>query len=147
MRLALFEPDIPQNTGTMIRSAACFDFGVDIIEPCGFLFSDKKIRRSGMDYLDQVQIAQHTSWDAFYESVSKKSRLILLTTKTDQSYYDFEFNENDCLIVGRESCGVPQHVFDSVDEKITIPMNAACRSLNVSIAASIIMAEARKQVG
>lgn len=145
MRLALFEPDIPQNTGTMIRSAACFDFSVDIIEPCGFLFSDKKMRRAGMDYLDQVEIKQHASWESFVGQ--KTGRLILLTTKTDKAYGDFEFLSNDCLIVGRESSGVPQKVVDQVDDLITIPMNAACRSLNVSIAAGIIMADARQKVG
>lgn len=147
MRLALFEPDIPQNTGTMIRSAACFDFAVDIIEPCGFLFSDKKMRRSGMDYLEQVEIVQHASWEQFYEKRSPNSRLILLTTKTDLPYFEFQFEPGDCLIMGRESSGVPQKVVEQVDKKVTIPMNADCRSLNVSIAASIVMAEARKQIG
>jgi len=147
MRLVLFEPDIPQNTGTMIRSAACFDFGVDIIEPCGFLFSDKKMRRAGMDYLEHVEIISHDSWENFYKKMHGHARLVLLTTKSGKSYHEFKFLENDCLIVGRESSGVPSKVLENVDECITIPMNVNCRSLNVSIAASIVMAEVRKEIG
>ena len=108
MRLALFEPDIPQNTGTLLRLAACFNLPVDIIEPCGFVFNDQKMRRAGMDYLNMVDCTRHDSWRDFY--AQHQGRIILLTTKGAQSYVSFDFQESDILLLGRESAGVPDYV-------------------------------------
>src|SRR5262245_26778080 len=140
MRLALFEPDIPQNTGAMLRLAACLGVAVDVIEPCGFLWSDRHLRRAGMDYLDQVEVIRHTSWPAFL-AARRGTRLVLLTTKSTRSYADFAFRPDDMLIVGRESAGVPRAVHDAADERIAVPMAAGMRSLNVALAAAIILSE------
>ena len=144
MRLALFQPDIPQNTGTIIRLTACFGIPLDIIEPCGFILSDAKLRRSGMDYLNLANIKRHVSWDAFIKE-RKQSRLVLITTRAKNSLKQFSFNDNDTLILGRESSGVPQAVHNAIPEKVRIPMDKKARSLNVSIAAGIILWEALRQ--
>jgi len=146
MRLALFQPDIPQNTGTIIRLTACFGIPLDIIEPCGFILSDAKLRRSGMDYLNLANIKRHVSWDAFIKE-RKQSRLVLITTRAEDSLKQFSFNDNDTLILGRESSGVPQAVHNAIPEKVRIPMDKKARSLNVSIAAGIILWEALRQTG
>ena len=146
MRLALFQPDIPQNTGAIIRLTACFGIPLDIIEPCGFILSDAKLRRSGMDYLNLANIKRHVSWDAFIKE-RKQSRLVLITTRAKNSLKQFSFNDNDTLILGRESSGVPQAVHNAIPEKVRIPMNKKARSLNVSIAAGIILWEALRQTG
>ena len=146
MRLALFQPDIPQNTGTIIRLTACFGIPLDIIEPCGFILSDPKLRRSGMDYLNLANIKRHVSWDAFIKE-RKQSRLVLITTRAEDSLKQFAFNDNDTLILGRESSGVPQAVHNAIPEKVRIPMDKKARSLNVSIAAGIILWEALRQTG
>ncbi len=146
MRLALFQPDIPQNTGTIIRLTACFGIPLDIIEPCGFILSDAKLRRSGMDYLNLANIKRHVSWDAFIKE-RKRSRLVLITTRAEDSLKQFAFNDNDTLILGRESSGVPQAVHNAIPEKVRIPMDKKARSLNVSIAAGIILWEALRQTG
>ena len=146
MRLALFQPDIPQNTGTIIRLTACFGIPLDIIEPCGFILSDAKLRRSGMDYLNLANIKRHVSWDAFIKE-RKRSRLVLITTRAEDSLKQFSFNDNDTLILGRESSGVPQAVHNAIPEKVRIPMDKKARSLNVSIAAGIILWEALRQTG
>ena len=123
MRLALFEPDIPQNTGTILRLAACMGIAVDIIEPCGFPFSERSLRRAGMDYLDQVELKRHSSFEAFDFWRSEKSyRLILLSTKADRVFTEFEFETSDILMMGRESVGVPAEVFSATDEQLVIPM-------------------------
>lgn len=144
MRLALYQPEIAQNTGTLLRTCACLNVGVDIIEPCGFIFNSAKLRRSGMDYIDYVDLVKHASWDNFLKQ--NTSRLILLTPHTDISYYDFEFEEDDILLLGQESCGVPAEVFDQCDAAIKIPMHGALRSLNVAIAGSMVLGEAIRQV-
>ena len=144
MRLALFQPDIPQNTGAIIRLTACFGIPLDIIEPCGFILSDTKLRRSGMDYLNLANIERHISWDAFIKE-RKQSRLVLITTRAEDSLKQFAFDDNDTLILGRESSGVPQEVHNAIPEKVRIPMDKKVRSLNVSIAAGIILWEALRQ--
>ncbi len=144
MRLALFEPDIPQNTGTILRLAACFGLGVDIIEPCGFVFSDRRLKRAGMDYIDRVSLIRHDSWRDFVENKGQ-SRLILLTTKADQSYVNFEFSGNDTLLLGSESAGVPDHVHDAATVRLTIPMSPGLRSLNIATAAAMVLGEALRQ--
>ena len=146
MRLALFQPDIPQNTGAIMRLTACFGIPLDIIEPCGFILSDAKLRRSGMDYLNLANIKRHVSWDAFIKERSQ-SRLVLITTRAEDSLKQFSFNDNDTLILGRESSGVPQAVHNAIPEKVRIPMDKKARSLNVSIAAGIILWEALRQTG
>ena len=146
MRLALFQPDIPQNTGAIIRLTACFGIPLDIIEPCGFILSDAKLRRSGMDYLNLANIERHISWDAFIKE-RKQSRLVLITTRAADSLKQFAFDNNDTLILGRESSGVPQAVHNAIPEKVRIPLDKKARSLNVSIAAGIILWEALRQTG
>ncbi len=145
MRLVLYEPDIPQNTGTLMRLAACFDVPVDIIEPCGFIFDDKRMRRAGMDYLDMVNVTRHDSWDKFFDA--HRGRIVLLTTKGHRSYADFEFREDDILLLGRESAGVPESVHQAVDVQLRIPMRPEARSINVALAGSIVLGEALRQTG
>ena len=143
MRLALFEPDIPQNTGALIRLGACVGVPVDIIEPCGFLFDDARLRRAGMDYLALAKVMRHTSWDAFVREIS--GRLILLTTKATQSYIDFNFASGDVLILGRESAGVPEHVHGAAAARLRIPMKKGLRSLNVAMAGAMVLGEVLRQ--
>ena len=144
MRLALFEPDIPQNCGALIRLGACLGVGVDIIEPCGFLFSDKKLRRAGMDYLEHAEVVRHPSWQAFLEARSGL-RLVLITTKGAGSYLDFSFGADDVLLLGRESEGVPAEVHQRADARLRIPLKTGMRSLNVAQAGAIVLAEALRQ--
>ncbi|MHA1539318.1 MAG: tRNA (cytidine(34)-2'-O)-methyltransferase [Alphaproteobacteria bacterium] len=146
MQIALYQPDIPQNTGTILRMAACFDIGVNIIEPCGFVMNNPKLRRSGMDYLDQVSLTRHASWNKFIEKISTTGqRLVLLTTKTEDPYTDFHFKENDILLLGRESAGVPDAVHNAIPDKVTIPMHPDCRSLNIAVATAMVLGEALRQ--
>jgi len=147
MRLALFEPDIPQNTGTILRLAACFRVSVDIIEPCGFVFSDRRMKRAGMDYIDQVDLTAHESWAKFFENVrkDKKSRIVLLTTKAKSSHIDFEFHPSDILLLGRESAGVPDDVHAAADARIVVPMAPETRSLNIAVSAAMVLGEALRQ--
>jgi tRNA (cytidine/uridine-2'-O-)-methyltransferase len=144
MRLALYEPDIPQNTGALIRLGACFAVPLDIIEPCGFLWSDAKLKRAGMDYLEHAEIARHSSWDAFLAARSG-ARLVLLTTKAEMPYTEFEFGKQDVLLLGRESAGVPDHVHAAATARLRIPMRRGLRSLNVAMAGAIVLAEALRQ--
>ncbi len=144
MRLALYQPDIPQNCGTLIRLGAAVGVPIDIIEPCGFLLDDKRMRRAHMDYIDLVNLARHADWIAFQNSYSG-ARRILLTTKTQQSYLKFNFRADDILVLGRESSGVPDDVYEAVDECITVPMQSGARSLNVAIAAAMVIGEALRQ--
>lgn len=146
MRLALYEPDIPQNTGTIMRLCACLGIALDIIEPCGFMLSDKNLKRAGMDYLESLDMTKHANWDAF-RTASRGKRLVLLTTKTDNSFLDFTFDGNDILLAGRESAGVPDDVHSACDARITIPMATGMRSLNVALACSMVMGEALRQTG
>ena len=148
MRLALYQPDIPQNTGTILRLGACMGVGVDIIEPCGFPFSDKGLRRAGMDYLDQVDVTRHLSWEDFLENHGNKPcRLVLLTTRGSTTYTDFGFLRDDILLLGRESAGVPEEVHHAADARIKIPMAAGVRSLNIAVAAAMVLGEALRQTG
>lgn len=148
MRLALYQPDIPPNTGTMLRLAACMGLAVDIIEPCGFPFSEKSLRRSGLDYLDHVQIRQHLSFEDFQVWRRQRGhRLLLLSTKAAQPYTECQFEPGDILMVGRESSGVPPEVFEAADKQIVIPMSGGLRSLNVAVAASMVLGEALRQQG
>ncbi|HEU0117523.1 MAG TPA: tRNA (cytidine(34)-2'-O)-methyltransferase [Alphaproteobacteria bacterium] len=146
LRLALFEPDMPPNTGAMMRLCACFGLPLDIIEPCGFAFDDKKLRRVAMDYIDLLDYKRHRSWDDFRQHAkTEKRRIVLLTTKTKMPYYQFDFQKNDILMVGRESSGVPEVVHSAADARVTVPMVPEARSLNVGMAAAIVMAEALRQ--
>lgn len=150
MRLALYQPDIPQNTGAMLRLAACLDVAVDLIEPCGFVWSDRRLRRAGMDYLEGVALTRHASWAAFVESrhaMAARGRLVLLTTSGDRSYAEYEFHSSDTLLVGRESAGVPPDVHAAADARLVIPMRPGVRSLNVALAAAMALGEALRQTG
>ena len=146
MRLALYEPDIPQNTGALIRLGACFGVPLDIIEPCGFLWSDAKLKRAGMDYLAHADIARHSSWTAFL-AAREGMRLVLLTTKGEQAYTDFTFRPDDVLLLGRESEGVPDFVHGRAVARLRIPLREPMRSLNVAQAGAIVLAEALRQTG
>ena len=145
MRLALFEPDIPQNCGTILRLAACLGVAVDIIEPCGFLWDDKRLRRAGMDYLAGAEIARHESWKDF--EAQRRGRLLLLTTKGEASHLDIAFEEDDTLLLGRESAGVPDCVHEAATHRLRIPMRPGLRSLNVALAAAMVLGEALRQTG
>ena len=147
MRIALFEPDIPQNTGNILRLGACLGIEIDIIEPTGFLFDDKKFKRSSMDYINYVKYKKHIDWEGFYNwSIKKKFRLILVTTKTKNSFINYKFKTNDILLFGKETAGVPDYVHDNVNEKITIPMVKGPRSINLSSSVAIIVSEACRQL-
>lgn len=146
MRIALYQPDIPQNTGTILRLAACFGVAVDIIEPCGFALSDSRMRRAGMDYVDHVDWQRHNSWERFREDRAP-GRLVLLTTRADTSLQNFTFSENDTLLFGQESAGVPDAVHAAADARVLIPMRAGLRSLNIAVSASIALWEALRQTG
>lgn len=143
MRVALFQPDIPQNAGAILRLAACLGVGVDVIEPSGFVWSDRRMKRAGMDYIEQVDLVRHNSWEAFRTQFS--GRLVLLTTQGTTSYVDHRFERNDTLLLGRESAGVPADVHDTADARIRVPMAAGMRSLNVALAAAMVLSEALRQ--
>ena len=145
IRLVLFQPDIPQNAGAMMRLAACMGIALDLVEPCGFPLSDQRLKRAGMDYIDRLNMARHRSWAEFVKSPG--GRLILLTTAGNVSHADFAFQADDRLVVGRESAGVPPDVHDAADARIRIPMQAGIRSINVAQAAAIAVAEALRQTG
>lgn len=146
MRLVLYQPDIPQNTGTILRLGACLGIGVDIIEPCGFVLDDRRLKRSAMDYLDILDWRRWTSWSAYHRT-EHDGRLVLLTTGGETPYLDFRFGRCDRLLVGRESAGVPGEVHTAADARIGIPLQPAARSLNVAIAAAIVVGEALRQTG
>ena len=147
MRIALYEPDIPQNTGNIFRLGACLGINVDIIEPVGYIFDDKRFKRSSMDYINHINYKRHLDWNAFLNWSKKNNfRLILLTTKSDNIYYNYNFKSNDILIFGRESAGVPKKVHNIVDKKITIPMVKDLRSINVSSAVALVIGEACRQL-
>ncbi|WP_316979182.1 tRNA (cytidine(34)-2'-O)-methyltransferase [Shumkonia mesophila] len=148
MRLALFEPDIPQNAGTMIRTAVCLGVPVDLIEPCGFVWGDRHFRRAGMDYLERAGITRHESWETFLAaSRAAHRRLVLLTTKGTVRHIDFRFGPDDVLIVGRESAGAPEAVHAAADARLVVPMAAGERSLNVAVTAALVLGEALRQTG
>ena len=146
MRIALFEPDIPQNTGTILRLAACLGVEVHIVEPAGFPTSDRAFRRAGMDYLDRVSIIRHTSWDAFETwRQSAGFRLLLFTTAAETSYLAHFYRPDDILMFGRESAGVPDDVHRAADARLVIPMRPGLRSINVAMAAAMALGEAMRQ--
>lgn len=144
MRLALFQPDIAQNTGTMLRLAACFGLAVDVIEPCGFAFDERRFRRAGMDYLDRVHLRRHSSWAAFTRD-RQPGRLVLLTTRGEIAHTAFAFRPDDTLMVGQEGAGVPQTVHEAADARVRVPMAEGLRSLNVALAAAVVLGEALRQ--
>jgi tRNA (cytidine/uridine-2'-O-)-methyltransferase len=147
LTLALFEPEIPQNTGTMLRMCACMGIAAALIEPAAFSVSDPRFRRAAMDYLDHVRLTQHASWSAFLSWRREHSaRLILLTTRAPVTYTDFAYAQGDILLVGRESAGVPQDVHDAADARVLVPMQPGLRSLNVAIAAAMVVGEALRQI-
>jgi tRNA (cytidine/uridine-2'-O-)-methyltransferase len=143
MRIALFQPDIAGNVGTILRMAACFGVPVDIIEPCGFPFSDRSLKRAGMDYLAHAQVVRHNDWSQFRES--RGQRLALLTVNGDTRLPDAGFLEDDIILVGSETGGVPAEVHETADLRLRIPMQSGFRSLNVAIATGIALAEALRQ--
>ncbi|HVJ53940.1 MAG TPA: TrmH family RNA methyltransferase [Aliidongia sp.] len=143
MRLALYQPDIAQNAGALLRLAACLALPVDLIEPLGFVFGDARLRRAGMDYLDHVEITRHSGWESFRAKLP--GRLVLLTTKASVRHVDAAFQPDDTLVVGRESAGVPEDVHAAADLRVRIPMQAGLRSLNVTLAAAIVLGEALRQ--
>lgn len=145
MRLAVYQPDIALNLGAMIRLSACFDVPLDIIEPCGFPLSIKALKRSAMDYADIADLTRHDSWDAF-QAAPKDGRVVLMTTRADDVVWDFKFQPNDTILMGRESAGVPQEVHDAVDGRVKLPMFGAARSLNVAMSAGMAVSEALRQV-
>jgi tRNA (cytidine/uridine-2'-O-)-methyltransferase len=149
MRLALYQPDIAQNTGTILRLAACFGIPVDIIEPAGFDMSDRALKRAALDYLVHVELTRHRSFTAFMEGRAAAEvpagRLILLTSSAETAHFDFAFGRNDTLLLGRESAGCPLAVHDCVDARIRIPIRTGLRSLNVAVAAAIVLGEALRQ--
>ncbi len=144
MRLAAYQPDIPQNTGALIRLCASFGVPLELIEPFGFLWDEKKIRISAMDYFDLVELTRHSSWQKFQTHFSTQ-RIILLSTKASVNYTQFEFRPDDVLLLGRESAGVPEDVHASVDGRVLIPLNPAARSINMAMAGGIVLAEALRQ--
>ena len=147
MRIALYEPDIPQNTGTILRLAACLGVEAHIIEPAGFPTSDRAFRRAGMDYLDEVEIVRHASWAVFERwRMEARSRLILFTTRASLSYLDHAYRADDVLLFGRESSGVPAAVHDAADARLLVPMREGLRSLNVAMVAAMAVGEALRQM-
>ena len=143
-KIALYEPDIPQNTAAIIRTCSCLGADLEIIEPCGFLFSDKRFKRVVMDYMDEKMIKFYRSSDEFFKS-KKNQRIILMTTKSTISYATFKFENNDTIMFGRESSGVPSHVHNIIKHKLKIPMKNKKRSLNISSSVAIVLAENLRQ--
>jgi tRNA (cytidine/uridine-2'-O-)-methyltransferase len=156
LHLALYQPDIPQNAGSLMRLCACLGVAMDIVEPCGFLLSDRNFRRAGMDYRAGVDLTRHDSWEAFRRNRAAKGgakggaksggRVLLLTTKSARPYTDFAFAAGDALLVGRESAGVPEAVHTQVEARLLIPMRPGMRSLNVAQAAAMVLGEALRQI-
>jgi tRNA (cytidine/uridine-2'-O-)-methyltransferase len=147
MRIALYEPDIPQNTGTILRLCACFGIEAHIIEPAGFDASDRAFRRAGMDYLDQVRLVRHAAWRAFEAwRRTEQLRLVLFTTKGAASYLDHRFQPNEVLIFGRETAGVPEAVHEAADARLLIPMQPGLRALNVAMTVAMAAGEAMRQL-
>ena len=155
MRLALYQPDIPQNCGALIRLAACLGVGLDIIEPCGFLLDDRRLKRAGLDYHALAEVRRHPSWGDFrtaFQTARREAaepgprpRLLLLTTGGDRSYTDFDYAAEDVLLLGRESAGVPAEVHAAAEARLVIPVRAGCRSLNVAQAGAMALGEALRQ--
>ncbi len=153
MRLCLYEPDIPQNCGAILRLGACMGAPVDIIEPCGFPLDDRRMRRAGMDYMERVELTRHNSWQRYLEcrqgenrhGDNRQGRLLLLTTRAETAYCEFAYRVGDSIMVGRESAGVPDAVHRAADARLIIPMRAGLRSINVAMAAAMVLGEALRQ--
>ena len=148
MRISIFQPDIPQNLGALFRVSACLDVPLDIIEPCGFPFSEKKLKRTAMDYINHADFRSFIDYQDFKDQQQKEkpnSRVILLTTKSKKNYLDFRFQKNDRLLLGRESAGVPEYVHESVDDAVTIEMPGKGRSLNIVVSCVMVLSEAIRQ--
>ncbi|MHA6641691.1 tRNA (cytidine(34)-2'-O)-methyltransferase [Mesorhizobium sp. A623] len=146
-RIALYQPDIAGNTGTILRFTACMGLGVDIIEPAGFDLSDRNLKRAGMDYLEMAALTRHVDWSAFEQWRGRVGRrLVLLSTKATLAYTSFSFEPGDILLFGRESAGVPDHVHDAADASLTIPMVAGPRSINVALSVAMVAGEALHQI-
>ena len=147
MRIALFEPDIPQNAGNIFRLGACLGIPIDIIEPAGFVIDDKRVKRASMDYIKYLNLSKHNSWLKFYDWSKENSyRIILLTTKSKESYFNYRFKKNDILLFGRESAGVPDEVHNLSHERLTIPMIKGPRSINLSSSVAMVASEAVRQL-
>jgi tRNA (cytidine/uridine-2'-O-)-methyltransferase len=146
MRLALYQPDIPQNAGAVLRLGACLGVAVDIIEPAGFVLDDRRLRRAGMDYIARAEWTRHDSW-ARYAASRGPGRLVLLTTAGDLAYHRFAFRPGDTLLLGRETAGVPPEIHAAADARLRVPMAAGARSLNVALAAALVLGEALRQTG
>jgi len=150
MRLALYEPDIPQNAGAMIRLAACLDVGLEVIEPCGFLLDDRRLARAALDYRARCRLTCHRSWTAF-EAVRRRGdlpgRLVLLTTRATATHLDLAFRDDDILLLGSESAGVPEAVHAAAEARVAVPLAAGLRSLNLALAAALVLGEALRQTG
>jgi len=144
-KIALYEPDIPQNTASIIRTCSCLGAYLEIIEPCGFLFSDKRFKRVVMDYMDEDKIQFYKNSEEFFDS-KKNDKVILITTKSKKSYTDFNYSTNDTILFGRESAGVPEHIHKLVNERLKIPMIKNKRSLNISTSVAIVLAENLRQI-
>lgn len=145
-RIALYQPDIPGNTGTILRLASCLGIGVDIIEPAGFRIDDKSLKRAGMDYLERANLVRHADWQAFEKwRIARNSRLICLTTKADQSYTDFTFKINDVVLFGRESAGLPDDIHQRADARLIIPMVDHARSINLALSVAMVIGEVLRQ--
>ncbi|MDB5405477.1 MAG: tRNA methyltransferase [Rhodospirillales bacterium] len=145
IRLALFQPDIPQNAGTLLRLSACLGVAVDIIEPCGFVLDDRRLRRAGMDYLAGVDLTRHASWQDFAAAQRSPRRIVLLTTRGETPYQRFAFAPDDVLLVGSESAGVPEDVHRASAARLVIPMLPGLRSINVALAAAMVVGESLRQ--
>ena len=143
-KIALFEPDIPQNTAAIIRTCACLGAKLEIIQPCGFLLNDKRLKRVVMDYMDEKEIRYYESSDQFFDE-KKNQRIILMTTKASSPYTEFKFKKNDTILFGRESAGVPEYVHEMINNRLKIPMKNDKRSLNIASSVAIILAECLKQ--
>lgn len=147
LQIALFQPDIPGNTGTIIRLGACIDITINIIEPAGFDISDRNLKRAGMDYMELAHLRRHQDWQEFTNTmIEENRRIILLTTHSQTPYYDFNFSPNDCLLFGRESAGVPDDVHNQAFERLTIPMSPKARSLNLALSVAMVAGEAKRQM-
>ena len=144
MRIALYEPEIAGNVGAVLRLGACLGVAVDLIEPLGFQWDDRRVRRAAMDYIDHVEITRHANFEAFRQTLGS-GRLVLFTTKSSQSLYDFEFREHDVLLFGKESAGVPPAIADNCDARLRIPIRAEVRSMNLASAAALVLGEAMRQ--
>ena len=146
MRIALFEPEIAGNVGAVLRLCACLGAGVDLIEPMGFTWDDRRVRRAAMDYIDHVSVTRHAGFEAF-RATTAGARLVLFTTKATQSPYDFAFRPDDILLFGKESAGVPVNVADRCDARLRLPMRAEVRSMNLATSAALALGEALRQTG